>query len=274
MDCSGLGRIGCSWCAAWLLLAAPAMTLGSQEEIHVEAGGAFLAGPVQGRVQTPDSGESATTSHHRPTLEELGIDETGAGEFWATVWRGEHGLYLGGTIAHLSGDDTLQTALVTHGVTFPAGALVDAEVNLDTYRFGYRYGFPIEVAGQAVDVYASAGGAMLDFDYLLSSPGLPEVDRSYARLGAQVGLGVRWAFTDEFSLMIEGRAPVPVDHWAQIASIQGMIKYRMLVFDDWAVSGLAGIEYGWISYDDERGTPNDIKADLGPLGLLGLEVTF
>jgi hypothetical protein len=274
MDCGTLSRSRLSACTAFLVLSIPAGMLRAQDGLQVDAGAAFLRGPIHGRVQTPRGGEPGTTSSHRPSLEEVGIDDATGGDFWANMSWGHHGLYLGGTIMHLSGSSTLDSTLVSQGVTFPAGSPLDAHVNLDSYRFGYRYVFPLDLAGRTIEVYPSVGATVLNFHYTLSSPGTEKVDRSYAKVGAQAGVGATWPFTDNFSLTVQAHAPIPVVHWPQIFSTQAAVEYRVLERDDLAVSVLVGLNYDWISYKDSQQTPNDIKADIGPLVLLGLEVAF
>jgi hypothetical protein len=274
MDCGNWNGTRLSTCAAFLVLSVPAAVLWAQDNFQVDAGVALLRGPAHGRVQTPRGGEPGTTSSHRPTLDELGIDNADPGDFWASVSRGHHGFYFGGRIVHLSGDSTLDTPLVSQGITFPAGSPVDAKVKFDWYRFGYRYIFPFDVRGRTIEIYPSIGGTILEFRYTLSSLGIETVDRSYAKLGAQAGVGGTWPFMDRFSLTVEARAPMPVPHWPQITSAQAVVKYRFLKRDDLAISGMVGLDYNWISYKDSQRVPNDIKADIGPLGLLGLEVSF
>src|SRR5690348_6400664 len=67
----------------------------SDRNYSFSLGGAYLYGPIRGNIQTPLGGEPGTTSSHRPTLKEIGIDDTSVwdvnGEF---RWRNER-FYLG-----------------------------------------------------------------------------------------------------------------------------------------------------------------------------------
>ena len=261
-------------CALLAIVSTCGTTLRAQDDFRVDGGGAFLFGSAHGRVQTPAGGNPGTTSSGRPSLQEIGIDNASAGDFWANVSLGHHGLYLGGRLIHLSGDSTLDSTLVSHGITFPAGSPVESDVRLDWYRLGYRYLFQHEFGDRAIDVYPSIGATLLDFHYTLSSPGIEKVDRSYAKLGAQVGLGMTCPFTNRLSLTAQLLAPIPVPHWPQILSAQAAANYRFLRRDDCAVSALLGIDYGWIGYEDSQQVPNHIKADLGPMGVVGLEIQF
>ena len=261
-------------CIVVILLFTPGPPLRATDSFEVDAGVAALRGTVRGRVQTPRGGEPGTTSSHRPSLEELGIDETGAGDFWANVSVGRQGLYLGGRLIHLSGDTTLDDALVSQGATYPAGSLVDAEIKFDWYRTGYRYHLPVDWGSRTIDLYPSIGATFLDFHYTLTSPGLAKVDRGYTKVGSQVGLGVTWPLMGNLSLAGQVFAPVPIPHWPSILSAQVALKYQFLEKEDVCISGLAGIDYDWISYKDSQQVPNDIKADVGPMGMVALEVSF
>lgn len=261
-------------CAVLIVLSTCSTTLPAQDDFQVDAGGAFLRGSIHGRLQTPVGGNPGTTSPDRPSLKEIGIDDVSAGDFWANLSRGHHGLYFGGRLTHLSGDRTLESTLVSQGITFPAGSPVESDVRFDWYRLGYRYLFRHDFGGRTVEFYPSIGGTLLDFHYTLSSPGIENVDRSYAKVGGQVGAGMTWPFMDQFSLTAQVLAPIPVPHWPQILSAQAAVKYRFLQRNDLAISGLVGIDYDWIAYKDSQRVPNDIKANIGPMGMVGLEIHF
>lgn len=252
----------------------PGTPLRAEGDFHVDVGAAFLYGPVDGHVQTPAGGNPGTTSSHRPSLEEVGIDNASAGDFWANLSRGHHGLYFGGQLIRLSGDSTLDNALVSQNITFPAGSPVTADVQLDWYRFGYRYLFQHDFGGRTIDFYPSIGATLLDFHYTLSSPGIDQVDRSYSKVGAQVGLGVTCPLTKRLSLTGQVLVPVPLSHAPEILSAQVAVKYQFLQRRDLSVSGLLGVDYERISYTDGQSVPNDIKADLGPMAVVGLEIRF
>ncbi len=271
MDGNSLRQLRTVACAVLAVLCAPHVSLRAQEALHVDAGGSLLRGPVDGRIQTPQGGESGTTSSGRPSLAELGIEDADVGDFHANLDYGYNGLYFGGRVMHLSGTNTLDRQLVSQGVTFPAGSAVDADVRFDWYRLGYRY---VPAGDRLVYLYPSVGATLLDFHYALSSPGLEKVDRSYAKVGAQVGLDVIWPFAEEFTLTGQVLLPIPIAHWPQILSTQLAVKYRFLERDDLSVSGVFGVDYDWIYYEDSQSTPNDIRANVGPMGLVGLEVNF
>lgn len=269
-----LGARAPAACVALVILFAPGMPLSAKDEFRVDAGGAFLHGPVDGRVQTPAGGNLGSTSPGRPTFEELGIKSVRAADFWANISRGRHGLYAGGRIMRLAGGGTLDDTLISQNLLFAAGLPVEAQAKFDWYRVGYRYLFPWDWGDKTIELYPSIGAAILDFHYTLSSPGLEGVDRSYMKVGAQIGLGVTLPLTEHLSLTGQVLAPIPFSHAPEILSAQVTMKYRLLERRDLSISGVFGIAYDRISYTDGQTVPNDIEADMGPMGLLGLEIRF
>lgn len=274
MDCR-LGKDAVvAVCAAAIMLAAPGTPLRASEQLQVDIGVAALRSEIHGRVQTPRGGEPGTTSSRRPTFAELGINDTSPGDFWVNISHDPYGFYLGGRLIHLSSDTTLDNTLVSQGITLPAGSVVDTCIKFDWYRTGYRYHVPLDWGDHTIDLYPSFGATFLDFRYRLTSPGLAEVDRSYIKVGSQAGLGVACPLLGNLSLIGQVFAPVPIPHWPSILSTEVGLKYRFVEHEDLCISGLAAIDYDWISYKDRQRVPNDIKADVGPMGLVGLEVSF
>lgn len=261
-------------CVALLVLSIPGKLLWAQGDFQVDVGTAFLHGPIEGQVQTPAGGNPGSTSPGRPTFDELGIHRVSGGDFWANVSRGRHGLYAGGRIVRLSAEGTLDDTLISQNILLAGGLPVETHIKLDWYRLGYRHVFPWTWGDKTIEFYPSIGATLLDFHYTLSSPEVEAVDRSYAKIGAQIGLGVTWPLTERLSLSGQVLAPIPFSHTPEILSAQAVMKYRFLERDDLSISGLVGIGYDRISYVDGQTVPNDIKADMGPMGLLGLEIRF
>lgn len=259
-----------------LVLLMPATRLQAQEDFQVDAGSAFLHGPVDGRVQTPSGGKPGTTSPGRPTFEELGIRSGSVGDFWANVSRGRHGLYAGGRITRLSAAGTLEDPLISQNIRLAAGLPVETYTKFDWYRVGYRHAFPWVWGDKTIEFYPSIGATLLDFHYMLSSPELElaGVDRSYAKVGAQIGLGVTWPLTERLSLSGQLLGPIPLPHAPEILSAQVAVQYRFPEREGVSISGLFGVGYDHISYTDGQTVPNDIEADMGPMGLLSLEIRF
>ena len=116
---------------------------------------------------------------------------------------GSEQFYLGGQIIRLSGDDTLDESLITHGATFPAGSSVNSDVQLDWYRFGYRHAFEL-LSDRSTTVSPGVGGTMLDFNYNLDTSGLgPSESRSYVKVTPQMGLNVEWNPNHKLTFSLE-----------------------------------------------------------------------
>ena len=246
----------------------------AEEACRFEAGGAFLYGWVEGSLQTPNGGELITTSDDRPTLKELNIDEVSMVDFWMNVQRPHDGLYFGGRRIHLSGDATLETDLLSQAKTFPAGSPVEAYATFDWYRFGYRWRRFHQWNGRTIEFNPSIGGILLAFDYDLTSPGLPAVDRTYSKGGVQIGVLASTALTDRLTLSGQLLVPIAMSNSVNILSAQVTAKYQLLKRKDLEISGLLGVGYERIRYQDNQLVPNDIKLDIRPMLSAGLEIAF
>jgi hypothetical protein len=73
----------------------------------------YLYGPVHGRLQTPAGGNPGTTSHARPTLAELGINRASQVDVGVKGGWGNHQIYGGYRFFRVSGDATLDQALIS-----------------------------------------------------------------------------------------------------------------------------------------------------------------
>jgi len=247
---------------------------GARESSRFEAGGALLYGPVEGSLQTPRGGELITTSHDRPTLDELGIEHATMADFWMNVRRADDGLYFGGRLIRLDGESTLETDLLSRGETFPAGNPVESDVKLDWYRFGYGRRYLWRCEDRTIEFFPSIGLALLTFEYRLSSPAAEQIDRGYAKGGVQFGLGVTAPLTDRLSLVGQAFLPIALSNAPDILSVQLAARYQFLQSDDLKLSGLLGIGYDRIFYEDNQLVPNEIRVDVGPMLIAGLEALF
>jgi hypothetical protein len=239
--------------------------------------GTYLYGNVHGSLQTPAGGNPGTTSSKRPTFGEIGIHQLNIADVSGVIGTGPHELYGGAQFIRPSGDATLGSALVTNGVTFPAGTRVHSDVNLDWYRFGYRYDWVIDRgSGERPEwtIYPSAGGAIFTFDYRLTGGG-QRASRSYAKALPQLGLAVDWRPRGGPLALSAGAMGFP-----QISSIpailveQASARYRLLRRDGFALEGFVGVQWEQIYYEDSQRVPNRIHADLGPLLQVGLTAGF
>src|SRR2546422_2109415 len=98
-------------------------------------------GPMSGFVQTPAGGRPGTSSKHRPTFEELGIDDVC---FYDTrldlQWQSLR-LYAGHQFIRLDGSATLAQPLISRGVFFAPGDGVASHQQLDWSRIGAGWKF-------------------------------------------------------------------------------------------------------------------------------------
>jgi hypothetical protein len=244
---------------------------------RLSAEGAYLYGPVDGHLQTPSGGEPGTTSPDRPTLDELGIEAASIYDAEVALGWGPHELYLGGQWFGMSEQATLDDELVSQANTFPTGSRVDADVQLDWYRLGYRH--RIEVGDGPGDeprfvIRPAAGFALLDFDFQLDGPGGAEVSRSYSKGAPQVGAAVEWRLTDRVSVTGELSSTVPLSNTPLIQTAELSGKFRLFDRGRADASLLAGIAYERIHYDDDQEVSNDIDVEAGPLLRLGLDLRF
>jgi hypothetical protein len=237
----------------------------------------YLYGQVSGYVQTPAGGGAGTTSSHRPKLSEIGIDNASIVDAEANLDFHREEFYLGAQIVRLSGDDTLDTTLISHGTTFPAGSGVNSDVQLDWYRFGYRHHFNL-LDDRSLTISPGVGGAVLDFSYNLDTPGSggPSASRSYIKVTPQLSLNTEWRpnrgpFSVELDLL---GSPVVLSSIPGIFTEELLAKYRIIDRDRFNLAGFVGVEFEQMRFHDDQTVPNRIQADFGPMLVVGLRLAF
>jgi len=238
--------------------------------------GSYLYGPVNGYVQIPAGGEPGTTTHNRPKFGDIGINTANiADAVFKASWRDEQ-LYLGGQWVRLSGDDTLDEPLVSHGVAFASGASVSSDVQLDWYRFGYRHRLTF-LDDRSLTLYPSIGAAVLNFSYDLSGgTGGASASRSFIKLGPQLGLEAEWRPNrGPFSIDLDVLAsPVIISSIAAIFSERLVAEYRFYENPSFRSSVFAGVAFEQMRFEDDQTVSNEISADFGPLLIVGLRLEF
>jgi hypothetical protein len=245
--------------------------------IHLELDFRYLYGAVKGSVQTPSGGEPGTTSPNRPSLGEIGIDDASIFDGSLLVQLDRHMFSLGGQIIRLDGNATLERDLLSHSLLFPAGTDVHSSVQLDWYRFGYRYEFRFDLhdSGSQLRLAPGIEGVLLNFDYSLDVPGGAGTSRGYAKGGLRIGGTAEWITASPFSIEATGYWGLPIDNTAQILSVELLGKYQ-LWGNQRGTGGAAylGIAYEQIEYEDNQEVPNHVDVQLGPLLVAGIEVRF
>jgi hypothetical protein len=254
------------------LLAADPPPEATHGPVTVTLRGAYYFGDVEGFMQTPSGGKPSTSSHERPTFDELNIHDVSFYEGRLDVkWR--HLDFFGGyQYIRLDGDGTFSEPLVSRGVTFAAGDPFDTKNQFDWYRVGA--GWQFDFLEGRLAVMPKLDFALLDFSYKLSS-GAQEVDRSYSKGTVRPGVEVAWRLTRWVSLHLDGSASVPISNTPQIADVIGTVQFDLLpghhrVKPTLFVGG--GAE--WIDYEDDQPMSNHIKANLGPFVTAGLSISF
>jgi hypothetical protein len=246
--------------------------------LRFAAGGGVLVGPVDGYVQTPLGGSPGSTSHQRPRLGELGIHHATIGEFGVSAIWGPHEVFGGGEIIQLSGTESLRSDLTTHGVNFASGTVISSDVDLDWYRIGYRHHFdllptPNGFPQLALSPYAD--GVVWNFDYSIEGGG-KRTSRSYLKPTAQLGLAATWQpGAGPFALMADvASAPPAISSVPFIAIEQIGAKYRIAHTSAFDVSSSVGVRFEQLNYFDHQRVPNHIRANLGPLLIVGFGIGF
>lgn len=236
--------------------------------------GKFLWGPINGFVQIPTGGQPGSTSVDRPTFEELDINFVSMGDIAGGLGWTDHALYGGARLIRLSGDSVLTRPLVSQGITFPAGSPVSSDIQLDWYRGGYRYRFAYaNEEGDQISFAPAVGFALLNFDYELRGT-TGAAQRGFTEGALQLGVEGDWSPKGPFSVSAGIMSTLPVSDWPLIFSIQATGGYQLWGEGDRGGRVVLGIGFDRIQFEDDQTIPNKIDANLGPLLLVGLEVSF
>ncbi len=240
--------------------------------LGVNLGGNFHYGPVDGFLQTPAGGQPGSSSHHRPTLDELDIHDAVFYDVVGSIDWHRLRLFAGYEAIGLDGDSVLSESLVSRNVAFPAGTAVRSSTELNWFRVGA--GWKFDLAGQHVELVPKAELALLDFSYRLSGGG-QAVDRSYAKGCLRLGLESRYRFNRTVSLSLEAAASVPLSNTPQIAVLSGGFQFDLLPAT-WRYRPLVFIGGGVqrIEYEDNQELPNHFRVDMGPFVTAGLSLSF
>lgn len=234
--------------------------------------GAFNFGAVEGFLQTPAGGQPGSSSHRRPTLDELGIDDATFYDVLASVqWR-HLDFYVGYQSIGLDGNATLSENLVSRGVTFAAGTRVRSEADLNWVRTGV--GWKFDLLQRRLELVPKAELALLDFSYDLSG-GAQAVDRSYAKGCFRLGLETRYRFNRVLSVSLAAAGSMPISNTPQIATITSGIQFDLWPGNrrphPWLFIG-GGAQR--IEYEDNQELPNHFRVGVRPFIAGGLGISF
>jgi hypothetical protein len=240
--------------------------------LEVSLRGGFQYGPVDGFFQTPQGGNPGSSSHRRPTLDELDIHDAAFYDVLASVQWQHLSLYASYHRIGLEGQAVLSQSLVSQNVSFPAGTDVRFEDDLNWLCVGGGWKFVF--ADRRLELIPKAEFALLDFNYKLSGGG-QSADRAYMKGCFRLGVESRYRFNRVISLSLEAGAAVPISNWPQIAALTGKIEFalfperrriRPMLF---LGGGVQRIEY-----EDSQELPNHFRVDFGPYVTTGLAISF
>lgn len=271
------------WC---LVVSVPVLVAGSnfrqalgqdqgERGFHVSLDGEFRYGNITGFVQVPEGGSPGSTSNQRPKFDELGINHAAIGDPSLTLGWNDHDIYAGARIVRLSGSNTLSESLVSHGTTFPAGTSVNADTQLDWYRFGYEHHFAFKYnGGSVVSFYPAIGFALFNFDYNLKGTGGLSAARSFAKPAPQLGLKSEWTPGGPFLLSAGVLSSLAFSTLPLLLSVDLTAGYQLWGRLDHGGQAYLGIGYDRIDEEDNQRVPNHVKASIGPEVIVGFKVSF
>lgn len=238
-----------------------------KERRHTQITTGVWLGELTGHLQTPVGGNPGTTSSHRPTVSEIGLD----GPRWMPTIDARldieagHELHVNYVHIDRSGDERLDELLVSNGFAFPGGSNVDSTFGLDTFRFGYRPRFCCNhlLGGRLVP---EIGVGVTALEYGLSSFAADaQFNRSYHVGFPYVGVLLEQPLTERCRLELDVAGSGGIN---RIAFVDGELRaaYRLTSrrgWNAWAVVGWRGM---WFRrHDGQAGEQNDPNVRLGAL---------
>jgi hypothetical protein len=239
--------------------------------LDFEASGSY--GPISGYMQTPLGGMPGSTSDKRPKFDELGIDRMMMVNLSLSGGMGSHQVYVAAHLVNLSGEATLDQALIFHGEEYPAGTEVKANTRLNWYEIGYQYNIHFGKERASLSIAPIAALALWDFSVELKAND-EKNSRSYMKGTPRVGLEFEWLPVKPFSVSGKAIASLPFDNMPHIYTLGLTGKYSFVDKDRLKISLFAGVEYDQVDFKDNQTEPNHVKANMGPLGLVGMEIKF
>lgn len=246
-------------------------------QIHLSLTGQFLWGPVAGYTQIAAGAKKKTTSHQRPRLSELGIDHATIPDLELAATYGPHQFFVGAQIIRMDDRAKLSNTLVTHGLGLATKSKVKDDIQLDWYRFGYRYPIPMFETDEGVPtltVTPQINAAFWDFYYRITSAKL-KTTRRFSKFTGQLGVDVDWRPEGgPFSIGVMGLASPPIDAFPFIVEGEIVARYRLVESKTYSLTGSLGVAAERIDYHDTRLRANHIRADFGPLLVAGFQLSF
>jgi hypothetical protein len=244
--------------------------------LHFEFSAGLSYGSIDGYLQTPSGGNQGTTSHKRPTFDELGINTVLSFDGSVDAHWKMHTLTIGAQLNRFSEDSTIHDPLISQNISFPTNSEVDSDIRLDWYRFGYLYTFDLSPKDHKKTFFISPGVdiALLDFHYELKGHEDLHVDRAYKKGGPRLLCNVDWKVIEGLDLQARASGSLPISNTPSIINLSLAAEKHLFSTPGITGSAYLGIAYEKIEYEDNQDVPNHIKAEMRPLVTTGLKMKF
>ena len=250
--------------------------LKKEDAIWFDVSAGLSYGSIDGFLQTPAGGNKGTTSHKRPTFDELGINTVLSFDGSLNAHWKMHTLTVGGQLNRFSDSSTLHSPLVSQNLTFPEDTRVSSDIRMDWYRIGYLYTFDISPNARKKTLSISPGidAALLDFRYELKDSEEQHVDRAYKKGALRLLCNIDWEIAEGLDLQARTSASLPISNTPSIINL-GLTAEKSL----FSAAGIAGSvylggAYEKIEYEDNQHVPNHIRAEMWPLVSTGVRLKF
>jgi hypothetical protein len=224
-------------------------------------------------VQTPLGGAPLSTSDKQPKFDQLGIDMMTMINLSLSAGMNSHYIYGSAHLVDLSGESTLDEELIFHGRRYPAGTRVSSDVNLSWYEIGYQYNIHFGKERVNLRMAPTVAFALWTFSTELESTGGKD-SRSYTKGTPRLGLEFEWFPAKRFSISGKAIASLPFNNMPHIYTVGLVGKYNLMDINRLKILLFMGVEYDQIEFKDSQEVPNHVKANMGPLGLIGAEIKF
>jgi len=244
-----------------------------EKSFHLTFDASGSYGPISGYMQTPLGGAPSSASDKRPKFDELGIDRMTMVNLSLSGGMDSHNVYGAAHLVDLSGESTLDEKLIFHGKPYPAGTRVRSDVNLSWYEIGYQYNVRFGKERMNLRMAPTVAFALWNFSAELESNG-GKNSRSYIKGTPRVGLEFEWFPVKRFSISGKAIASLPFNNIPDIYTVGLAGKYNLMDKDRLKILLFMGVEYNQIDFKDSQTEPNHVKANMGPLGLVGAEIKF
>lgn len=180
------------------------LRVGRSQPMWAEVITEFRQADLTGNLQTPKGGAPGSTTHDRPTVDEIGIGGMASiPSIDMRLGHEDHEFHLNVVLVERSGSSTLSETLISQGETFPAGSTVGSGLGLDTFRFGYRPHF-WGLGWRGWRITPEIGAGVAQFEYkLTSSAATGSVDREYDVGFPYIGVLIERPLTERLSLELD-----------------------------------------------------------------------